>query len=406
MNIFQKYGRLFLLAAGAGAIFQIPYIRETFYIPTRDAMDLTNAQMGWLSGGYSIVATVSYFFGGVLADKISPRKVLSYSFLSTGILGLWLSTFPNFLIALLIYCLMGISTIITWSATVKATRLLGNSDEQGKLFGWQEGLRGIATASLVFLMTYVYSLFSNEILGTSWAIRICAIVVIIIGVLNFIFLKETSTSAESEPISKVLKGLFKVLLIPKVWLLIAMVFFAYSLYGIIGYINTFAISVYKLSVEGGSTLGGARYLVQAAGGILGGIIADRLHSRTKVIFISSLALTLSFVLFLTLPSNYVLLWIVISNFIFALFFIYVIRSQYFAIIDDLGFSQSLTGRVSGVVSCFGYMPDMFMFTMIGSWLDRFSGKDGFNLMFIYAIVMCIGCVLISYILHRMTKINF
>ena len=147
----KKWGTLLLLSAGAGIIFQLPYIRETFYVPIQKAMDLTNAQMGMLSSGYATMATFSYFVGGVVADKFSARKLLTVSFLATGVLGWWFSTFPGFQISRIIFILMGISTIITyWSAAIKATRLLGDSSEQGRLFGWQEGLRGLLNALLVF----------------------------------------------------------------------------------------------------------------------------------------------------------------------------------------------------------------------------------------------------------------
>ena len=149
----KKYGTLLLLAAGAGIIFQLPYIRETFYVPIQNAMELTNAQMGMLSSGYATMATFSYFIGGAIADKFSARKLLTFSFLATGILGLWFSTFPGYNVSRLIFILMGISTIITyWSACIKATRMLGSEEEQGRLFGLQEGLRGILNALLVFGM--------------------------------------------------------------------------------------------------------------------------------------------------------------------------------------------------------------------------------------------------------------
>ena len=45
-SFIKKYGTLLLLAAGAGIIFQLPYIRETFYVPIQNAMNLTDAQMG------------------------------------------------------------------------------------------------------------------------------------------------------------------------------------------------------------------------------------------------------------------------------------------------------------------------------------------------------------------------
>lgn len=390
----KKYGTLLLLAAGAGIIFQLPYIRETFYVPIQKAMDLTNTQMGMLSSIYASMATVSYFVGGMVADKFSARKLLTFSFISTGLLGLWFSTFPSFNVARLIFALMGISTIVTyWSAMIKATRMLGDSSEQGRLFGLQEGLRGILNAVLVFGMAAVYARFSNEIMGTAWAIRTCAIVVIIIGILNWFFIDDTDSEENAESIKDVVVGTFKQLAIPRVWLLVAIVFFGYSLYGIFGYINTLAINVYGLSVSGGATLGGTRYIIQAFGGIIGGFLADKIGSRIKVIILGAMLTGGSYALFLFLPAEASLLPIILGNFVAGMFCIYLIRSQYFAIIDDAGIPVSRTGRVSGIVSSLGYLPDIFMYTMIGSWLDNNEGKAGFDLMFMYAIAMAVACVI-------------
>lgn len=390
----KKYGTLLLLAAGAGIIFQLPYIRETFYVPIQSAMDLTNTQMGMLSSIYASMVTVSYFIGGMVADKFSARKLLTLSFISTGLLGLWFSMFPSFNIARLIFALMGISTIVTyWSAMIKATRMLGDSSEQGRLFGLQEGLRGILNALLVFGMTAVYARFSNEIMGTAWAIRTCAIVVIVIGILNWFFIDDTDSEENTESIREVVFGTFKQLAIPRVWLLVAIVFFGYSLYGIFGYINTLAINVYGLSVSGGATLGGTRYIIQAFGGIVGGFIADKLGSRIKVIILGAVLTGSSYALFLFLPAEASFLPIILGNFVAGMFCIYLIRSQYFAIIDDAGIPVSRTGRVSGIVSSLGYLPDVFMYTMIGSWLDSNDGKAGFDLMFMYAIAMAVACVI-------------
>ncbi|MBV7391288.1 MULTISPECIES: MFS transporter [Enterococcus] len=402
----KKYGTLLLLAAGAGIIFQLPYIRETFYVPIQQAMNLSNAQMGMLSSGYATMATVSYFIGGIVADKFSARKLLTISFLATGLLGIWFSTFPSFNTARLIFVLMGISTIITyWSAMIKATRMLGDSSEQGRLFGLQEGLRGILNAILVFGMTAVYGRFANEILGTAWAIRTCAIVVIIIGILNWFIIEDTDKEENAESFSEVIIGTFKQLAIPRVWLLVMIVFFGYSLYGIFGYINTLAINIYGLSVAGGATLGGTRYVIQAFGGIIGGLLADKIGSRIKVIVGGATLTALSYGLFLILPADKGLLTIILGNFVAGMFFIYLIRSQYFAIIDDAGIPVSKTGRVSGIVSCLGYLPDVFMYTMIGGWLDNNSGKTGFNMMFIYAIVMAVGCIIACLVLAKVIQKN-
>lgn len=401
----QKYGTLLLLAAGAGIIFQLPYIRETFYPQIQSAMNLTNAQMGLLSSGYATMATLSYFIGGIVADKFSARKLLTFSFLVTGALGLWFSTFPSYNIARLIFILMGVSTIITyWSACIKATRMLGTPEEQGRLFGLQEGLRGILNALLVFGMTAAFSYFGskNEILGTSAAIKVCSIVVIIIGILNFIFIKDTVKEENSESIIEVTKGMFKALTIPRVWILVAIIFTAYSVYGLIAYVNTYAVNYFGMSSAMGSTLGGIRYLVQGVGGITGGFLADKLKSRVKVIIGGCTLLAISFGLFIILPVKASLVGVVVVNYFFGLLFIYAVRSQYFAVHDDAGIPVELSGRVSGIASCLGYCPDLFMYTLVGTWMDSY-GANGYKMTWVYAMVAAILCVILSLILNRITK---
>lgn len=399
----KKYGTLLLLATGAGIIFQLPYIRETFYVPIQNAMNLSNAQMGLISSGYATMSLFSYFIGGIIADKFSARKLLTFSFIATGALGLWFSTFPGYTISRVIFVLMGISTIITyWSACIKATRMLGTEEEQGRLFGLQEGLRGIMNALLVFGMTAAFTHFADEVAGASAAIKVCSIVVIIIGILNFIFIEDTKKEENSESFIEVTKGMFKALLIPRVWLLVAIVFTAYSVYGLIAYATTFAQKFYGLSAASAATLGGIRYLIQGAGGIVGGFLADKLKSRFKVIIGGCIGLALSFGLFIVVPSKASLCVMVVANFFVGLFFIYAVRSQYFAVHDDAGIPLNMSGRVSGIASCLGYTPDIFMYTLVGSWMDNY-GRTGYNMTWAYAMVAAVLCAIITFILSRIVK---
>ena len=399
----KKYGTLLLLAAGAGIIFQLPYIRETFYVPIQNAMNLTNAQMGLLSSGYATMATLSYFVGGIIADKFSARKLLTFSFIVTGILGLWFSTFPGYTISRVIFVLMGVSTIITyWSACIKATRMLGSDDEQGRLFGLQEGLRGVLNALLVFGMTAAFTRYTNEVAGASAAIKVCSVVVIIIGILNFIFIEDTKREENAESIAEVTKGMFKALLIPRVWLLVAIIFTAYSVYGLIGYVNTYAVKFYGLSAATAATLGGVRYLIQGLGGIVGGFLADKVKSRFKVIIGGCIGLAASFGLFIVLPANASLVVAIVANFFLGLFFIYAVRSQYFAVHDDAGIPVNMSGRVSGIASCLGYTPDLFMYTLVGGWMDNY-GRTGYNMTWAYAMVAALLCAVITFVLSRIVK---
>ncbi|MFP3156404.1 MFS transporter [Lachnospiraceae bacterium ZAX-1] len=405
-QFIKKYGTLLLLAAGAGIIFQLPYIRETFYVQIQEAMQLTNEQMGALSSGYATMATLSYFVGGIIADKFSARKLLTFSFFVTGILGLWFSTFPGYTVSRVIFVLMGISTIITyWSACIKATRLLGDSSEQGRLFGLQEGLRGIMNAIVVFGMMAAYNYFGrqSQIAGAAWAIRTCAIVLFVLAILNWIFIEDTKAEQNPESVKEVLLGMWDSMKLPRVWIICGIVFSAYSIYGLLGYLNTYLVTVCGAAENVGMSIGGARYIIQAVGGVIGGFLADKIGSRLKVLIGAVVLLAVSFCGFIVLPAETGFINVIVVNIVIGFFLIYVVRSMYFAIIDDAHLPVKKTGRVSGFVSCLGYLPDVFMYTMVGRWFDQNPGKSGFNMMFVYAIVMAAICLILSFVLTRIIK---
>lgn len=280
--------------------------------------------------------------------------------------------------------------------------MLGTEEEQGRLFGLQEGLRGVLNALLVFGMTAAFSAFADEIAGAAAAIRVCAIAVIIIGILNWFVIEDTKAEEQTESLGSVVKGMFKCLLIPRVWLLVGIIFTAYSVYGLIGYVTTYAQQFYGMTATTAATLGGVRYLLQGVGGIVGGFLADKLHSRMKVIGGGCIGLAISFGIYIILPGTPGLCGAVIGNFFFGLIFIYAVRSQYFAVHQDADIPLSLSGRVSGISSALGYLPDVFMYTLVGGWMDSY-GRRGYNMTWIYAIVAALLCVLLTFILSKVVK---
>ena len=367
-------------------------------------MGLSNAQMGSLNGWYAIVATPAYFLGGIVADKFSPKVMLTFSFLSTGLLGLWFSLFPGYTVSRVIFALMGFTTVMTyWSSVIKAVRMLGDSSEQGRLFGIQEGLRGFLNALLVFVMAAVYASFSDNIKGAAAAIRLCAVLLLVIGVLCWLVIENTNAKEQTESLKDVCIGMVKCMKIPRVWLLAGIVFTAYSIYGLMSYINTYLVTLYGMSETAAANLGGIRYLMQGVGGIIGGFLADKIRSRLKVIGGAAALLAVSWAAFIVIPVAPSALGLVLGNFFFGVILVYAIRSQYFADIDDAGIDVAVTGRVSGILSTFGYLPDVFIFSLAGSWIDSYAGKAGYDRVFLYAAAMGILCVVISFALLSVVK---
>lgn len=124
----KKYLTLFALCLTGAVVYELPYLSYGYYDLMLEAFSIDNTQMGTLMSAYGLVAMLAYFPGGWLADKYPAKILMIVSLVATGLLGLWISTFPSYPILLLIYILWGISiTLPFWAAMLKATRQLGTA---------------------------------------------------------------------------------------------------------------------------------------------------------------------------------------------------------------------------------------------------------------------------------------
>ena len=78
---FKKYLTLIVLGAAGGATYTLPYIKYVFYDAITNALGISNAQSGFRLSMYAIGCVILYIPGGILADKLSPKKAVSFSLL-------------------------------------------------------------------------------------------------------------------------------------------------------------------------------------------------------------------------------------------------------------------------------------------------------------------------------------
>ena len=117
---------LSLILAGE-AIFTLPYHVTRFFRPTfLEVFDLTATELGVAQSAYGFIAMAAYFFGGPLADRFEPRKLLAGSLWATALGGLYLATFPDVTGVTLIWGFFGLTNILLfWAALIKVTRAWG-----------------------------------------------------------------------------------------------------------------------------------------------------------------------------------------------------------------------------------------------------------------------------------------
>ena len=145
----NKWLLLVVICLGGGIIYIFPYIQYSYYDSMMAEMGLSNVQMGNLMSLYGALNLIGYFFGGMVADKFKYKYLITFSLIGTGISGFVFASAPPYAVLLAVSAFWSITTVFTyWPAMMKAVKLLGSQDEQGKMFGFREA--GFSLMSLIF----------------------------------------------------------------------------------------------------------------------------------------------------------------------------------------------------------------------------------------------------------------
>lgn len=222
---------LVLMMMSLSTIYILPYLRYSFHIPLQEAMGLVgeNTKFGTLTSMYGIANFLLYIPGGWIADRFDPKKLLVFSLVSTGILGLWMATWPSYTILLVIYALFGVTTVLTfWSASIKCINVISASDEQGSMFGGLEAGRGIVSLIITTIFLGIYAwLQSDSSKAMSGVVIACSATMILVGIaLAFLMPKTNATGVTNTTVKESLSAMGKAFKMPVTYILAGMLFCA------------------------------------------------------------------------------------------------------------------------------------------------------------------------------------
>jgi len=224
------------LILAAESIYILPYVLARVFRPTfLDVFNLTNLELGGLFSTYGIVAFFSYLYGGVLADRYSPRKLLSISLIFTSLGGLIMMTYPSYFIMQLLFAYWGFTTVfIFWAPMLKATRAIGGVRMQGKTFSFLDGGRGIVASSIGLIGVLIFSIIITKDVSLltlsekqevfKYVIGASSLIVFIIGIVVYTYLKIELK--DDEKIGNI-KSLLKLSKLKSVWLISFIILCAY-----------------------------------------------------------------------------------------------------------------------------------------------------------------------------------
>jgi len=396
---------LLLLILAGESIFILPYVLSRVFRPTvLDVFGLDNVQLGMCFSVYGMVALLSYLFGGPMADKFPPRKLIAVALWMTAAGGLVYATFPSYTMLKILYGYWGFTTIfLFWPALIKATRVWGGSTSQGKAFGFLDGGRGLVGALFGAMGVLTFSLFiTSEITELTvaesreafkYVILISTAVIAFVGLLVWLFMKMDYKSEKEIILDKIaIPQIKEVLRLPSVWLLMIIILCAYVGYKITDVFSLYAQDVMLYDQVQSAQVGTFLLFVRPVIGILIGVVADRTQT--------TLWLMLSFVI--TFFGALLFATGIISDSTTVLFFIsilvvatgvYAARSLYFAVMESGQIPLVLTGTAVGLISLIGYTPDIFAGPAMGYLLDNSPGEEGHQHVFLMlALFSFIGSI--------------
>ena len=406
----HKLLTLLVLMLVSGTMYKVYFLMDAFYVQMNEFMGLSHTQIGFIYSVAGWVTQFGFLVAAYLSDKFSKRKMMTFALIANGITGTIISTYPTFSVLLVLFCLCAVFTdMMCWPTMLKTIRLLGNKDEQGRMFGFLETGRGVIDTVVSFTALAIFVAMGNNAFGFKCGILFFSAMSILAGILVYITVEDDNKEEEKveeneeKSSSSGLKDIFKD---KGVWLVSLNIFTIYCLYSGLKYLVPFLKEAYDIPLALASAYGIINmYGLRMIGGPIGGIISDKVtHSATKFIRIMFVISAVSLGLYTMIPHGVIGVYPIMIISLIISVFIFSMRAIFFAPMDEVRVPKKLTGAAMSLGSFIGYLPGAFITIVYGGILDSTPGIAGYKKIFILMTVMAVvGILLSSLVLKEIKK---
>lgn len=378
----RKYLLIFLLTLST-LCYQLPYLSQTFYTQFLEAFALSNQQAGQLLTMFSLTATPGYLFGGMLADKFSPKKLVVISQVLTAAFGFIMTFLPGYTWLLVCYLGFGVSTtFIHWSAYLKLVRAQASENEEGKIFGFFEMCAAIIGAIMSYGILAVLQKITATI-GFRSVTSIFALVLVLVALLIAFLVKDTSASTDEKEnfrfsmVGAALKN-------PVTWLNGFIVMGLFAVISASNYLNPYLSGVFGVSVTFSTGFAIAnRTLVRLFLAPIGGLMLDRLKTP-RFLAITCICMMVLVGGLIIIPQERSTLVPAMVLSILLISVLALSRAGLYTPIPEGKVPFEITGTAMGIASAVGYSTDLWLYNLCGSWLDQY-GNNGYRYVFMLVL---------------------
>lgn len=401
----KKYLTIIALGLAGGASYFLPYIKYIFYDVQLSAMNINNTQSGLLLTMYTIGNMILYIPGGIIADKVAPKKALIISLISTSILSYIYAFSMNFIVSMIVWLGLSLSTaFVFWSALMKTVRIVGTEEEQGFMYGLYYACNGITAALTNVLALNVYKAVNGDIATRfSRAVVAGGTVPILAAVLLLFLMKgkeeDVDKASDSDESKFQLSELGTILKNPIVWIVSLTILCGYGYFTSTSYFNPYLTEVIGISPEDSGLLSIVRNYLLLLLAPVGGILVDKVFKSTcKWLITAFTVLAVLYGIVMILPSDISPMAASLYTLIPGAFSV-MMYGIIFSTVSEAGISRAMTGTVIGIASIIGYLPDSIYSVLFGVWLDKY-GAIGYNYIFTFLIISGVIGAILSFIIYH------
>ena len=396
----NKWMTFIIICLTTGVITELPYLRWALYEPLREFLGQDNTTFGMSASLFGLLSMILYIPGGWIADRFSHKILFTVSAIGCGLLGFWLGTAPSFAMVMVIHALWAVTNIgLFWPTMTKAIALLEDASGQGKVFGFFEGVRGVFVVVMWLGLMKIFEIMG----GVAAVINALSILSIICGVLSFFFMPDNKDAEATSSVS-ILKDMGKAARFPATWLCAGTILCVYSVYSASSYMQPYCETVLGMSAVLAGYVGILRKdIIRLFGAPISGWISQKWGGRcAALIGVFGILFAISLAILLVLPAGAGVMAVIIMA--VSSFAVYGMRGMYYAIIGEAGTPKSIYGTVAGLAMFIGFSPDFFNPTLIGSWLDKYPGAAGYQMVFGYMLgTMVVGLIFVVLLMRHNKK---
>lgn len=390
-----QYIKILCIAGGFATGLGIGFIWSGYYSMFQATFSFTDAQMGIVISCAGSAALISYLVGGIVADLLRPKVMLTICYVSEILLAIVLTTVPAFSVVCVIAVLCGIVTTGGFfSCSIKMLISFGTREQEGRIFGAYYGMVGVLSLLVGMIGSAIVTAYTPAV-----GFRAMMFIFAGLGLLTLIGTHIIDRSKRGDAITKTnsfnVKQVGVVLRNPNMWCIIIISMTTYFSGVMASYVQPlmatyFAVGTGIVTLVATYANNGMRVICAP----LAGKLTDLLGSSVKVIKLSYLCLVAATAAMLLVPWTGKFAFVVII----CMFLLRAVNGfcqpARNSLVSEAGTPASARGTATGILGAAVCAPDAFAYGMIGALLTK---HEGTTMGYRQAMILVIALAVIGYV---------